>query len=154
MTTSKKPARFQPFAASYIVLFDGAKVLLSRRFNTGWMDGHYSLPAGHIDEHETASECIIREAKEEIGVEIGKEDLSFLAAMHRKSDKIYIDFFFVAQKWQGEPKICETDKCDGLLWADLNDLPENIIPSVRVALDSLSTGDSYLEVGWDEEISG
>ena len=35
--------------ASYAVLIKDNKVLLVRRFNTGYEDGKYSLPAGHVE---------------------------------------------------------------------------------------------------------
>lgn len=60
------------------------KVLLLRRFNTGYQDGNYSFPAGHVDEGESVADTLVREAKEEIGVGIKKKDINLAHVMHRK----------------------------------------------------------------------
>ena len=52
----------------YLVLIKNNKILLLRRFNTGFMDGYYSLPAGHVESNETLTSAMVREAKEEIGM--------------------------------------------------------------------------------------
>lgn len=41
--------RFLIRSAVYLILLKKNKILLARRFKTGWKDGHYSLVAGHID---------------------------------------------------------------------------------------------------------
>jgi len=83
--------RFTLRVAVYIILIKGEKVLLSRRFNTGWMDGKYSLISGHIDGNESISKAMIREAKEEIGIKIIKKDLIPITVLHRKSGIEYMD---------------------------------------------------------------
>ncbi|NQY54774.1 MAG: NUDIX domain-containing protein, partial [Campylobacteraceae bacterium] len=54
--------------ASYLILIRQNKILLLRRHNTGYQDGQYSTIAGHVEEGESFSQCIIREAKEEAGI--------------------------------------------------------------------------------------
>ena len=36
------------------------------------------------------------------------------------------DFFFIAKKWQVEPKIMEPEKCDAIGWFSLDKLPDPI----------------------------
>src|SRR5476651_2120034 len=121
-------ARFKLRSAVYLLPIRENKVLLSRRFNTGWMDGMYSLVAGHIDGNEPVTQAMIREAAEEVGIIVTKQDLKLATVIHRKtSDQEYIDFFFVTKHWTGEPKIKELDKCDDLSWVSLDNLPENIL---------------------------
>ena len=136
-------------AAAYLVLIRNNKILLLRRFNTGYEDGNYSMVAGHLDGDETFIECIVREAKEEAGIDLAEGDLKVVHAMHRKvPDCERIDIFIEAKIWKGEPKIMETNKCDDMRWFDVNRPPENTIPYVKQAIDCISHGIFYSEHGW------
>ena len=64
--------RHSIICASYLLLVRDTEVLLSRRFNTGYEDGNYSLPAGHVDKGESVADALVREAKEEIGIDVKK----------------------------------------------------------------------------------
>lgn len=137
--------------AAYLVLRDQDKVLLLRRFNTGYEDGKYSLPAGHVDQGETFTQAICREAMEEIDVMLKSEDVRVAHIMHRKSiDSERVDTFFVVEGWAGEVKNAEPDKCDDLSWYSQGGLPENIIPYVRQALECIRDGKFYSEFGFDK----
>ena len=59
------------------------KILLIRRFRTGYMDGYYSIPAGHLDGNEPVRLAAVREAQEEIGVRIDPADIRFAGVIHR-----------------------------------------------------------------------
>ena len=140
--------RFTLRAAVYLLLIKEGKVLLIRRFKTGWRDGEYTLPAGHVDGGESVRAELCREAKEEIGISIKPADLQFVHVMHQRDKQEYIDFYFAAKTWEGEPANCEPEKCDDLRWAPLNELPENVIPNVKQALAAYAAGDGYSEFGW------
>lgn len=49
-----------------------------RRKGTGWMDGSFSIPAGGLDAGEPIGAAAIREAYEEVGVQITSENLQYL----------------------------------------------------------------------------
>ncbi len=116
----------------------------------GWMDGKYSLIAGHLDGNETVFDTMIREAFEEAGIKVAKEDLKPVKVLHRKSnDQEYMDFFFLAEKWQGEPTIKESDKCDDMSWFPIDSLPENTLPYVKNVIENYKDGISFIESGWD-----
>lgn len=127
--------------SSYVIFQRDGKILLSRRYNTSYHDGDYSLPAGHIEENEFATAAAIREAREEVGVELKPEDLAVVHVMHRHcGDHERIDFFFTTKTRQGEIVNAEPDKCDDLSWFSLDRLPANTIPYIRAALDRYHGG--------------
>jgi len=134
--------RHNVIPAVYVVFRDksGKKLLLIRRYNTGYRDGWYSLPAGHVggaDERggEPAIMAAVREAKEEVGVDISPKDLRLVHTMHRLSNDPEpherIDLCFETTSWHGELINAEPNKCDELRWVLLDDLPDNVIPEVR-----------------------
>lgn len=132
----------------HLLFIDENKILLARRFNTGYRDGEYSVPAGHLDGNETVIAAGIREAKEEVGVVINAGDLAFSSVMHRVEGDERVDFFVLVQKWSGEIVNAEPDKCDDLRWTNVNDLPANIIPYVKRAIQNHLNGVSFDEFGW------
>jgi len=144
MTSTK----FNFRAAVYLIMRKENKVLLIRRFNTGWMDGMYSLPAGHVDGNETVQAAMAREAKEEINLDILPEDLSVLHIMHRKSDYEYFYFFLEAKKYTGILKNNEEDKCDEIKWFSIDSLPENTLAYVKEAFKQISEGKNFSSFGF------
>ena len=135
-----------------MTLIKDGKVLLLRRFNTGYEDGKYSMVAGHVDQGETFTQCIIREAEEEAGILLRPEDLEVIHVMYRNSHSAEnnerVDIFFSAQQWQGELQNKEPQKCDDLSWFELDHLPENVIPYIKQALESIKNKIYYSEHGW------
>lgn len=144
--------RFKINAAVYLLLMKGDKILLLRRFNTGWSDGMYSLPAGHIDGNEPLTAAACREALEETGIILLTKDITFAHAMHRINKegdgKEYIDFFFAATKWQGTPYNAEPQKCDDLDWFPIGHIPENTISYVKQIIQNHQKGLNFSEIGW------
>lgn len=111
------------------------EVLLSLRANTGYEDGKYSVVAGHVEAGESIIEAGIREAKEEAGVDITPYNFQIVGSMYRRSDDERIDYFAVVEKWEGEIRNCEEHKCGGLDWKPIDNLPSNIIPYIRFAIN-------------------
>ncbi len=142
------PTRFQALVAVHLFLFKGEQVLLARRFQTGYEDGKFSVPAGHLDGNETVTTAMLREAREEIGLELLPSQLHCSHVMHRLGSDERIDFFMSCHDWTGEPIIGEPHKCNELRWSSIDELPDNIIPYVKAALLSVQKGEFYSEFGW------
>lgn len=132
----------------HLLFFREGKVLLLRRFQTGYMDGHYSVPAGHLDGGETLTRAALREAKEETGLDLEAADLTFACVLHRNEDEERVDFFVKVGAWRGEPFNAEPHKCDELRWCKVNALPENTVPYVRQGIHNALTGVPFGEFGW------
>jgi ADP-ribose pyrophosphatase YjhB (NUDIX family) len=135
--------------AVHLFLIKAEKVLLLRRYNTGYEDGNYSVIAGHIDGNEHVYNAMIREAKEEAGINILKKDLEIIQVMHRKKEKEErIDYFFICKEWEGEIKIMEPNKCDELSWYSLENLPKNMVDYVNDAIKNYKSKISFSIFGW------
>jgi 8-oxo-dGTP diphosphatase len=112
-------------------------VLLLRRRRTGFCDGMYGVPAGHVQQSESVTQAAAREAAEEVGLAVAPEALRVIGTMHRRSTEARIDFFLMAETWSGEPRNLEPDKCDTVAWFRLSCLPPDTIPYVRRALTNM-----------------
>lgn len=137
---------FSVVPASYVYLVDARRVLLQQRQNTGYMDGFWVAgAAGHVEPHETAVACAVREAAEELGVEIDEGDLEPLTVMQRTDGtdtptEQRVDWFFAARSWRGRPAVMEPVKCGGLGWFSLDDLPQPIPAYEHLVLLGLADG--------------
>ncbi len=137
------------FVAVYLILEKEGKILLLRRCNTGYKDGEYSFIAGHVDENESAKQAIIREAKEEANLDLKENQLEVVHITHRRNpEREYIDIYLKAEKWHGEVKNMEPQKCDELKWFPKTSLPQNIVDDVQSALINIDKKNFYSEYGW------
>jgi 8-oxo-dGTP diphosphatase len=142
--------RFKLSLAVFLLLLDGDKLLFILRSDTGWLDGHYSVPGGVKEPKETLPEAIIREAAEEVGADINPEDLLLVHIMHNfTTGQEWIGSFFATQKWGGELQIKEPHKHGELKWVSIDRLPDNTSPYVRQAIENYRAGSTYSEFGWD-----
>lgn len=133
----------------HLLLTDTAgRVLFGRRVNTGYEDGAYHLPSGHLEAGESVVDALIREAKEEIGVTIDSADVRFCHVMHNASSGGRVAFFFLVESWQGEPVNMEPDKCDVLAWFSPKSLPEQMIPYCREAMRRIADRCKFSVYGW------
>lgn len=151
--------RFKTTVAVFVGLRNKkGEILLQQRANTGFMDGFWDFSAsGHLEADESIRECAIRELKEEIGVDAHEDDLKLIHVNQNKFDLPYLNFTFILDKWQGQPVICEPEKCSDLRYFKIDELPEKCTVNVRVnQLDNFSDDMLYPYVDQDnyEEIVG
>lgn len=89
----------------YLIIKNERKqILLQRRQGTKLWPGFLALPAGHIDEGENAYDAIIRQAKEELGIEISIDNIidTFVVNRRNKSLLPYYDVYFEINNYIGE----------------------------------------------------
>lgn len=146
--------RFSVIPAVYVVFRRDNEILLLKRANTGYHDGDYSLPAGHVDGGESALTAAIREAKEEVGVTIKPQDMQLIHTQHRvaeSEDHERINLFFAANSWQGELVNEEPDKCSEIRWVRTDALPDNLVIELQHALPAIFAGRPYGHFGFPNE---
>lgn len=121
--------RFQIVPAAYVFLRRGDEVLLQYRTNTGYMDERWAAgAAGHVESGESVLDAAVREAAEELGIQIERDRLVPLTSLHRTDGsenpiEQRVDWMFTASEWDGEPRTLEATKSGGLAWFSLDALP-------------------------------
>lgn len=146
---SKNRKRFKHSTSVFVILRQDDKILWLRRAATGWMDNHYSLPAGGVDGGEPLKVAAAREAKEEICVKIKPEDLAFCHLLHSNTNgDEWMGVFFETTQWEGTPKIGEPNKHADLVWATVKDVPGKCVPYVEEAVNKIDKANLYTEYGW------
>jgi 8-oxo-dGTP diphosphatase len=113
------------------IIHDGAgRILLLKR--AGTLDasrstvGLWSNPGGEVEFGETAEAAALREAREELGVEIEIEQVIGCSDQILPTSRVHWHLVaFLARIVRGEPRILEPEKSDDLAWFDVAALPEN-----------------------------
>lgn len=124
--------------AVYAYFIKDDQILLNLRQNTGWMDGYYGLPSGHLEKEESLKEALIREVQEEVGITVTETNLVLYHVMHRVdpiSKMQYIDFFFKVEYWSGELINNEPEKSEHIKWFYMDRLPDKTVPNVKNAIE-------------------
>ncbi len=134
------------YAAAYLILKKADTILLIHRKHTGWMDDHWGLPQGHIEGTESVKQAALREAKEEVGIDLAESEVELCHVMHRpSSDRVYFDFFFTADAGDRKVHNTEPDKHDELKWFKITELPDNTIPYIKRVPEYIKTGQVFSE---------
>lgn len=133
-----------------LVVTQDSQVLLMRRYNTGWNDGMYALMGGHVEDGENIYDAAVREAQEELGIAVKREDLKPLFSMQVSSDHVY--FYFGCDQYEGIPTNIEPDQCDDLRFFNTDCLPDNLIAADKKALEMIfgTQEKSFDTFGWEQ----
>lgn len=92
---------------------------------------------------------MIREAKEEIEVDILKQDLELVFTGHRfiEGGVERLDFFFECTKFEkANIKNMEPEKCTEIAWLDKNN--PQIVPYIKEVINKIESGKNYLDSGF------
>ena len=118
------------------------EVLLALRKNTGYGDGEYELPGGHVDVGEDLMHAMAREAKEELLIIIKEENLKISHILHHyNGDRV--NFILTTDVYEGIPSVGEPDKCEKIEWFNINNLPTNTAMKVKKSIEEINKGIFY-----------
>ncbi len=131
----------RPLVGVGVVFVRHGQVFLARR-RSGLGCGSWGSAGGHLEFGETLEECARREAKEELGVEVG--DLRFLCASNILAyGRHYVDVEFLGEIDSQEPELTEPNAFDESGWFPLHSPPEPLFQAMKYAIDSILTGRHY-----------
>ncbi|MEU2437423.1 NUDIX domain-containing protein [Streptomyces rubradiris] len=130
---------------------DEGRVLLGLRHpDSAYAGNLWHYLAGRC-EQESAVTCLIREAWEEAGLVIDPADVELLHVVHvvdTLGGQPLMQMVFRARRWEGTPVLREPDKCLAWRWWHVTDLPAQLVPYTRAAIEGIRAGRTYTELGW------
>jgi 8-oxo-dGTP diphosphatase len=104
------------------VLQTGDRVLLVHRgLGSSWAPDTWDLPGGHVEGGELESEALIREAREELGIETRAESIAPIGRL-RGSD--FDVAFFHVRSWTGTPFNAAPHEHSELAWMSAVELSQ------------------------------
>ena len=108
-------------------------ILIDRRRADGEMGGLWEFPGGKIEQNETVEDCIKREIKEELGIEVVVEEcLSIIN--HQYSEFSLTLFVHHCFHLRGTP---QTIECEEVRWVNLSELSKYNFPEANYEIIAL-----------------
>lgn len=99
------------------MVYDGTKILVEEKVGKNYKG--IIFPGGHIEENEPIVDSVIREIKEETGLEIKNPKLCGVKDWFNEDGTRYIVFLFKTDQYSGNLRSSDEGK---VFWTDLSEL--------------------------------
>ncbi len=115
---------------SAALIFRDGKLLITQRHAKSHLGGLWEFPGGKRENGETFEQCLVREIREELGVEISVGEL-FEEIFHDYPEKSVRLKFFICELISGEP---QTLGCAAFKWIEKPELAAHEFPAADARL--------------------
>lgn len=112
------------------LIFRNGKLLITQRHADSHLGGLWEFPGGKREPGETFEECLARELREELGVEVSVGEL-LESVTHAYPEKTVALKFFVCRLCKGEP---QPIGCAAVKWIEQPGLQEHEFPAADALL--------------------
>ena len=125
--------------AAGLVFRDG-KLLITKRYDDAHLGGMWEFPGGKRERDETFEQCVTRELREELGIEVTVGEL-VESVTHEYPGKTVHLKFFVCQWDKNEPQALGCSECK---WVTAKELKGHEFPEADAQLLKRLQNDSEL----------
>ena len=120
----------QPIEVSAALIFHHGRLLITQRHAKTHLGGLWEFPGGKREPGETFEQCLVREIREELGVEICVGEL-FEEVAHDYPEKSVHLKFFLCELIFGEPQPLD---CAAVKWIEKSELTTHEFPAADARL--------------------
>jgi len=115
---------------SAALIFRGGKLLITKRHADAHLGGLWEFPGGKREPDETFEQCLVREIREELGVQISVGEL-FEEVFHDYPEKSVRLKFFLSRLIAGKPQPLD---CAAVKWIEKSQLAAHQFPAADAQL--------------------
>jgi mutator protein MutT len=115
---------------SAALIFSDGKILITRRHADAHLGGLWEFPGGKREQDETFEQCLVREIREELGIEVEVGGL-FEEITHAYAEKTVHLKFFICKLVCGTPQMLD---CAALKWVGKAELADFEFPAADARL--------------------
>jgi mutator protein MutT len=130
LTKNSKPKIKNRVEVSAALIFRDGKLLITQRQSGSHLGGLWEFPGGKLERNETFEECLAREIREELGMDISVGEL-FETVSHDYPDKSVHLRFYVCKPLAGEPQALG---CAEFKWVEKEELRNYPFPAADARL--------------------
>ena len=112
------------------LIFRSGRLLITQRHADDHLGGLWEFPGGKCEPDETFEQCLTRELREELGIEVSVGEL-FESVTHAYGDKTVHLRFFLCQLSRGEPQPLD---CAAVKWVNREGLAAHAFPAADAQL--------------------
>ena len=126
------------------MIYDGDRILVQDRMNPDWPG--ITFPGGHVEPKESFVDSVIREVKEETGLDISNVQLCGMKQFTDREEKYrYIVLFYKTNTFSGELKSSEEGQ---VFWIDKNNLKDYVLADGFESMFEVFEDDTLSENYW------
>jgi len=126
MTEPRKPIPHKQIGVA-VITDDHGKILIDRRKQEGLLGGLWEFPGGKIEPDESVEDCVSREIKEELGIDIEVGSRLITIEHAYTHFKVTLNVFN-CKHLSGEPQPIE---CDEVKWVALDEIDQYPFPKAN-----------------------
>lgn len=107
-------------------------LLVKHAYDSRW----YSAPGGGVEAGESPQTAVIRELREELGVEIA---LKYLVGMYEVDwgSRTTLVYLFACEIVTGEPRINQPEEIESFAWFSPEQMPKHVNPLGRYLIEDV-----------------
>ncbi len=115
---------------SAALIFRDGEILITQRHAGSHLGGLWEFPGGKREPGESFEQCLVRELREELGIEVAVGEL-FEEILHAYAEKTVHLKFFVCKLVSGQPRTLD---CAAFQWVDKKELAGFEFPAADAKL--------------------
>ena len=127
---NRNSLKWLPVVVAAAIILRDEKFLLTKRRPESEQGSLWEFPGGKIESGETLEECLRREMREELGIEISKPQY-FHSIRHAYPEKVVELHFFTCSIEQGQPQALG---CTEMAWVDKHELIAHEFPPANIPM--------------------